>query len=48
MTIPIDYRIIDTRSIQDFTKKTFSNYLISDVLIVFNKALLSCKIGGIL
>jgi len=44
MTIPIDYRIIDTRSAQNYTKKTFSNYLIADVLTVFNTALLSCKL----
>ena len=44
MTIPIDYRIIDNRSIKDFSKKTLGNYLIKDVLIVFNKSLMSCKI----
>ena len=44
MTIPIDYRIIDNRTIKDFSKKTFSNYLVKDVLLVLNKSLLSCKV----
>ena len=44
MTIPIDYRIIDNRSIKDFSKKTFSNYLVKDVLTVLNKSLLACKV----
>jgi len=44
MTIPIDYRIIDNRSIKDFSKKTLGNYLIKDVLTVFNKSLMECKI----
>jgi hypothetical protein len=44
MTIPHEFRINDSRSIKDFTKKTFSNYLIKDVLTVLNKALLTCKL----
>ena len=44
MTIPIDYRINDNRSMKDFSKKTLSNYLLKDVLVVFGKSLLSCKI----
>jgi hypothetical protein len=44
MTIPHEFRINDSKSIKEFSKKTLSNYLIKDVLNVFNKALLSCKL----
>jgi hypothetical protein len=44
MTIPIDYRISDNRSMKDFSKKTFSNYLLKDVLSIFGKCLQTCKI----
>jgi hypothetical protein len=44
MTIPIDYRINDNRSIKDFSKKTLSNYLLKDVMTIFGKSLLTCKI----
>ena len=44
MTIPIDYRINDNRSITSFSKKTLSNYLLKDVLNIFGKSLMTCKI----
>jgi len=44
MTIPIDYRINDNRSMKDFSKKTLSSYLLKDVLSIFGKCLLTCKI----
>ena len=44
MTIPIDYRINDNRSINSFSKKTLSNYLLKDVLNILGKSLMTCKI----
>lgn len=44
MTIPVDYRIIDKRSVKDFSKNTFSNYQLKDVLVALTKALVSCKL----
>ena len=44
MTIPHEYRINDSKSLKDFSKKTLSNYLIKDVLKIFNKALITCKL----
>ena len=44
MTIPHEYRINDSKSLKEFSKKTLSNYLIKDVLTVFNKALITCKL----
>jgi len=44
MTIPIDYRISDTRSLKSFNKKTFGNFLVKDVVNAFNKALMTCKL----
>ena len=44
MTIPHEYRINDSKSIKDLSKKTLSNYLVKDVLVVLNKAFLSCKL----
>ena len=44
MSIPIDYRIIDNRSIKDFSKKTFSNYMLKDVVAIFGKSLMNCRI----
>lgn len=44
MTIPIDYRINDNRSAKDLTKKTLSHYLLKDVLNIFGKSLMTCKI----
>ena len=43
-SIPSEYIIFDKRSIKDFSKLSFSKYLVSDVLKAFNKALLNCKI----
>ena len=43
MSIPIDYRIIDNRSIKDFSK-TFSNYMLKDVVAIFGKSLMNCRI----
>ena len=43
-SIPNEYIIFDNRSLKEFTKLSFSKYLIKDVLIALNKSILDCKI----
>jgi len=43
-SIPNEYIIFDNRSIKEFSKVTFSKYLLKDVLTAFNKSLMACKI----
>ena len=42
--IPDEYNINDTRSIQDFSKQSFSGFAIKDVVSILNKSLIACKI----
>ena len=42
--IPEEYRIVDTRSIKQFTKQTFSGYATKDVVQALTKSLNNCKI----
>lgn len=44
MSIPKEYYIYDSRSSKDFIKKTFSEYLLKDVLAAFSKSTMACKI----
>lgn len=44
MSIPKEYYVYDSRSSKDFTKKTFSEFLLKDVLVAFSKATMSCKL----
>ena len=43
-SIPNEYIIFDNRSLKDFSKFTFSKYLLKDVLAALNKSILDCKI----
>ena len=43
-SIPNEYIIFDNRSTKEFSKVSFSKYMIKDVLHAFNKSLLECKI----
>lgn len=42
--IPNEYLINDKRPIESFKKSSFSGYSMKDVLTIFNKSLLDCKI----
>lgn len=42
--IPQEYIITDTRTTKDFDKKSFSGYAIKDVIKIFDKSLMNCKI----
>ncbi len=44
MSIPKEYYVYDSRYSKDFTKKTFSEFLLKDVLAAFSKATMSCKL----
>jgi len=43
-SIPKEYIIFDNRPIKDFTKISFSKYMVKDVLTALTKALVGCKI----
>jgi hypothetical protein len=43
-SIPNEYIIFDNRSLKEFSKLSFSKYLLKDVLVALNKSILDCKI----
>ena len=43
-SIPNEYIIFDNRALKEFTKISFSKYLVKDVITALNKSLLECKI----
>ena len=44
MVIPSEYLINDKRTLKDFSKNTFCNYKLNEVLSIFEKKLKECKI----